>query len=69
MTVNAQHLTAPLLIVSGSEDSSQDRIGLVFAQAPPDDPHNSHVTVRSDHLGTPAASTAAVVAWLKSLEK
>jgi esterase/lipase len=68
MTVNAAHLTAPLLLVSGTEDSLQRNIDKVFAQAP-SDPHNSQVTVKSDHLGTPAASTEAVVAWLKSLAK
>jgi esterase/lipase len=68
MTVNAQHLTAPLLMVSGTEDSTQGTIAGVFALAP-SDPHNSRVMVRSDHVGTPAAATEAVVAWLKSLAK
>jgi esterase/lipase len=68
MTVNAAHLTAPLLMVSGTKDTTQRSTGEVFARAPAN-PHNSRVMVASDHMGTPAASTAPVVAWLKSLAK
>jgi esterase/lipase len=68
MPANAAHLTAPLLIVSGSNDKTQRDIGAVFARAP-HDPRNAHVTVPSDHIGTPTASIAAVVAWLKSLNR
>jgi esterase/lipase len=67
-SANAARLTAPLLIVSGSTDPTQRGIDAVYARAPYD-PHNAHVTVNSDHIGTPAASTDAVVAWLKSLSK
>ncbi len=66
MTENAAHLTAPLLIVSGTNDSTQRDAGAIFARAP-HDPRNAHVMVPSDHIGTPAASAAGVVAWLKSL--
>jgi esterase/lipase len=65
---NAARLTAPLLIVSGSADPTQRGIGAVYALAPHES-HNAHVTVDSDHLGTPNAATAAVVAWLKSLDR
>ena len=63
-SANAARLTAPLLIVSGSADPTQRGIDAVYARAP-HDPHNAHVTVNSDHIGTPNAATAAVVAWLK----
>jgi esterase/lipase len=65
---NAAHLTAPLLIVSGDDDPTQRDIGAIFARAPLD-PRNAHETVKSDHVGTPAAATADVVAWLKSLNR
>jgi len=68
MTMNAAHLTAPLLMVSGTQDITQRTTGEVFAQAP-SNPHNSHVMVNSDHMGTPAASTEIVVAWLKNLSQ
>jgi esterase/lipase len=66
MPENAAHLTAPLLMVSGSADNSQRDADGIFARAPRD-PRNKHVTVQSDHFGTPAASPAAVLTWLKSL--
>jgi esterase/lipase len=66
MPANAAHLTAPLLMVSGSADNSQRDADGIFARAPRD-PRNKHVMVQSDHIGTPAAATAAVLAWLKSL--
>ena len=66
MPANAAHLTAPLLIVSGDGDRTQRDTGAVFARAP-HDPRNALVTVKSDHIGTPTASIAAVVAWLRSL--
>jgi esterase/lipase len=68
MPANAAHLTAPLLIVSGTNDKTQRDIGAVFARAP-HDPRNAHVTVPSDHIGTPNASVAAIRAWLKSLDR
>jgi esterase/lipase len=68
MPANAARLTVPLLIVSGTDDRTQRGIGSVFARAPRD-PLNAHVSVSSDHLGTPTASIAAVVAWLKSLSR
>ncbi len=66
MPVNAARLTAPLLMVSGTEDNSQRDADGIFARAP-HDPRNKHVMVQSDHVGTPAASPAAVLSWLKSL--
>ena len=36
MPANAAHLTAPLLIVSGSDDRTQRGIGAIFARAPHD---------------------------------
>ncbi len=68
MPANAAHLTAPLLMVSGNADPSQRDADDIFTRAPRD-PHNSHVIVQSDHIGTPAAATATVVAWLKSLAR
>ncbi len=66
MPANAAHLTAPLLMVSGNADLSQRDADGIFARAP-HDPRNKHVIVQSDHIGTPAAATATVVSWLKSL--
>ena len=66
MPRNAAHLTAPLLMVSGTRDRSQRGADAIFAAAPPDR-RNRHVIVDADHLGTPAASTAAVLAWLRGL--
>jgi esterase/lipase len=66
MADNAAHLTAPLLVVSGTDDSTQRNIDAVFARAP-HDPRNAHVMVQSGHIGTPAAAAADVIAWLKSL--
>jgi esterase/lipase len=66
MPDNAAHLTAPLLMVSGTNDPTQSNAGNIFARAP-FDPHNEHATVEADHLGTPAASTDTVLSWLKAL--
>jgi len=59
MPENAAHLTAPLLMVSGSNDPSQRNADNIFARVP-FDPRNKHVMVEADHLGTPVASAAAV---------
>jgi esterase/lipase len=66
MPENAAHLTAPLLMVSGNNDQTQRNAGNIFARVP-SDPRNKHVTVEADHIGTPAASIAIVLAWLKAL--
>lgn len=66
MPENAAHLTAPLLMVSGSNDPTQSNANNIFAHVP-FDPRNRHVTVEADHLGTPAASAAAVLSWLTVL--
>jgi esterase/lipase len=66
MPENAAHLTAPLLIVSGTSDPTQREADAIFARAP-HDPRNAHVMVRANHVGTPAASATDVIAWLKSL--
>jgi esterase/lipase len=66
MPENAAHLTAPLLMVSGNNDQTQRNAGNIFARVP-SDPRNKHVTVEADHMGTPAASSASVLAWLKAL--
>jgi esterase/lipase len=66
MPENAAHLTAPLLMVSGNNDPTQSMAGNIFAHAA-FDPRNKHVTVEADHLGTPAASAAVVLSWLKML--
>jgi len=66
MPENTAHLTAPLLMVSGNNDPTQGNAANIFARVP-HDPRNEHVTVEADHLGTPVASTAAVLSWLKML--
>jgi esterase/lipase len=65
MPENAAHLTAPLLMVSGDNDPTQRGADNIFARVP-SDPRNKHVTVEADHMGTPAASIAIVLAWLKT---
>ena len=66
MPDNAAHLTTPLLMVSGNNDPTQRNADNIFADAP-FDPRSEHVTVEADHLGTPAASAAVVLPWLKML--
>ena len=66
MPDNAAHLTAPLLIVSGTQDASQRSVPYVFARAPADR-LNRHVSVASDHMGTPAAAGEIVLEWLQAL--
>jgi esterase/lipase len=66
MPENAARLTAPFLMVSGSNDPTQRNADYIFAHVP-FDPRNEHVTVEADHLGTPAASPVAVLSWLRVL--
>jgi len=66
MPENAAHLTAPLLMVSGNNDQTQRNAGNIFARVPSDS-RNKRLTVEADHMGTPAASIAIVLAWLKAL--
>ena len=68
MPENAAHLTAPLLMVSGSDDPTQRNADSIFARVP-FDPRNKHMMVEADHLGTPAASAVAVLSWLQMLER
>jgi esterase/lipase len=68
MPENAAHLTAPLLMVSGSNDSTQSNADNIFTRVPFDS-RNKHVTVEADHMGTIAASATAVLSWLKMLEQ
>ena len=68
MSENAAHLTAPLLMVSGTNDATQGNADKIFAHVP-FDPRNKHVMVEADHMGTPAASAAVVLSWLKMLEQ
>jgi esterase/lipase len=66
MPENAARLSAPLLMVSGTNDPTQRNSNNIFARAP-SDPRNKHVTVEADHMDTPAASIGIVLAWLKAL--
>jgi len=66
MPVNAARLTAPLLLVAGTEDASQRGKGYIFDRAAAN-PLNRYIALKSDHLGTPAAAREAVMEWLKSL--
>lgn len=66
MLINAGHLKAPLLLVSGSNDPSQAQADRLFAAAPAN-PLNRHVTVGSNHMGTAQAGIGAVLDWLGSL--
>ena len=66
MPDNASRQKAPLLIVSGQFDSTQRSVGYVFARAP-SHPLNWHVTLHTNHRGTPAAARDTILAWLKAL--
>jgi esterase/lipase len=66
MPANAQRLTAPLLYVAAIEDPIQRGRGYIFDRAPPR-PLNRYVVVKSDHIGTPAASEDVVTGWIKEL--
>ena len=68
MPENAAHLTAPLLMVSGTNDATQRTTDKIFARVP-FDPRNKHVMVDADHMETPTASTAVVLSWLKMLDQ
>jgi hypothetical protein len=66
MPANAARLTAPLLLVAGTNDPTQHGRDYIFNHAPAH-PLNRYVTVTADHLGTPAAGREAVIAWLKDI--
>jgi hypothetical protein len=53
-------------VVSGTADRSQKYVASIFAAAPAN-PANKLVEVPSNHLGTPAAGTASILAWLQAL--
>jgi pimeloyl-ACP methyl ester carboxylesterase len=67
MLDNTGKLRAPLLWVAGTADPSQRGTDQVFARAPANR-LNRHVSVNSDHLGTPLAARDAVLAWLQELK-
>ncbi len=57
---------APLLVISGQFDQTQRSVSYVFARAP-SHTLNWHVTLLTNHRGTPAAARDPVMAWLKLL--
>jgi pimeloyl-ACP methyl ester carboxylesterase len=68
MKANIANLKAPLLLVSGTADKSQGYPRSQFNLAPAN-PLNRQVDVNSGHLGTPAAGTADILAWLQTLPR
>jgi esterase/lipase len=66
MAVNIQHLKAPLLMVSGSDDPTQPYARSLYPRAPVD-PMNHLVIVTAGHLATPNAGTGAILSWLGAL--
>jgi len=66
MPDNAAKQKTPLLVVSGQFDATQRSVSYVFARAP-SHPLNWHVTLHTNHRGTPAAARETVLAWLKVL--
>lgn len=60
-------ITVPLLWIAGSSDPTQ-KIGPQAFTYVQKNPRNRHVTVGADHGGTPDASAAAVLDWLKGLQ-
>ena len=67
MPANAAKLTAPLLVVAGTQDATQRGQDYVFNKAPKNK-FNRYVLVQADHRGTPAAGLHAVMEWFKELE-
>ena len=65
MPANAAHVHVPLLWIAGADDPTQLGPGYAFERA--DNPKNWYVTVSTDHLGTPAASSSAILTWLRAL--
>jgi esterase/lipase len=64
---NITKLSAPLLWVAGTEDPTQRRgPSFAFDKAAPQ-PLNHYVTVTANHLETPDAGRAALLAWLAEL--
>lgn len=69
MPVNASRLTAPLLVVVGTEDHLYPLgQGYIFDKAPAD-PRNKYLVVSANHLGTPATAAGDIVAWLNGLRR
>jgi esterase/lipase len=62
---NAARVQVPLLWIAGDSDPTQLGPGYAFASAR--NPKNRYVTVSADHLGTPAASSSAILEWLMQL--
>jgi pimeloyl-ACP methyl ester carboxylesterase len=68
LKANIAQLKAPLLVVSGTEDRSQKYVRSAFDAAPAN-PLNKLVEVESNHLGTPTAGRASILAWLRALPR
>jgi pimeloyl-ACP methyl ester carboxylesterase len=66
MPANAARVRVPLLWIAGDADPTQSGPEYAFARAR--NPANRYVTVASDHLGTPAASSGAILSWLRGLQ-
>jgi len=60
------HIHVPMIWVAGTQDRSQAQAAALFARVPAN-PLNRLVPVDSEHLGTPAAGSDAVLAWLRTL--
>jgi pimeloyl-ACP methyl ester carboxylesterase len=68
IVTNAQNLKAPVLWISGTADSTQLPRAAGFDKVPLNN-LNRYVTVNSNHLGTPTASSDAVITWLNDVAK
>jgi pimeloyl-ACP methyl ester carboxylesterase len=62
---NAARVRVPLLWIAGDADPTQSGPQHAFVRAR--NPANRYVTVAADHLGTPAASSGAILDWLRGL--
>ena len=67
MTKTIPRLTAPLMWVAGTKDSSQRNAGTLFKKAPKR-PRNTFVKVNAGHLGTPDAAFNSILDWLNKLD-
>ncbi len=63
---NAARVHVPLLWIAGDADPTQSGPQHAFALAR--NSANRYVTVSADHLGTPAASSGAIISWLGALQ-
>ena len=66
ISTNAEHLSVPIVWVSGTRDPSQTNSANEFALVPAN-PLNKYVSVDAEHLDTPDVGASAIVNWMHAL--